>query len=131
MVHQAVGRGTLFLANDKVDQVRRDTVLNLAHLLSILLPKSEDETILQIVGKIVDRAVNLKMAMTEEQALFRCYWIDCGKEFNDDLVEVTEDQTSGRIFVCTFPGLARVDDESKFIVVRASAMSESALGSQH
>jgi hypothetical protein len=131
MVHQAIGRGILRFTQDRVEQHRLELVRKLGEILRLLLPKTSDTALDSAAQKIVDKAVELKKAMTEEQALYRCFWIGCGFDFKDEFIEVAEEDGAGRVLICTFPGLARIikkdNQSSEIIVVKAGAILESAI----
>jgi hypothetical protein len=47
--------------------------------------------------------------MTEEQAIYRCFIPDTGEQFDDEVMEVAEEQPAGhQVLLCTFPGLDRL-----------------------
>lgn len=46
--------------------------------------------------------------MTEEQAIYRCFIPDCGETFDEEVMEVHNEQPSGKVLMCTFPGLDRL-----------------------
>lgn len=46
--------------------------------------------------------------MTEEQAIYRCYFKDSGENFDPDWMEVASGETPhGVVSMCTFPGMRR------------------------
>ena len=57
--------------------------------------------------KFVTKSIAVKQAMTQEQAVYRCYWVNYGDKFDTDLIDVSGD-TTGPVDLCTFPGLERV-----------------------
>jgi hypothetical protein len=67
--------------------------------------------------------------MTQEQAVYRCYWVKFDDKFDKDLIDVSGDGT-GSVYLCTFPGLERViktDGVTSVIrVVKACAVLQSA-----
>jgi hypothetical protein len=97
--------------------------------LRILLPLSKEEDIFKFAGKMVDKAIELKNTMTQEQALYQCFCPDSGQAFDDRYAEVSDEEQAGTVLACTFPGLARTikkDDKALYIVVvKASAVLES------
>jgi hypothetical protein len=130
MVHQAIGRGAGQFSQESAATCRTKVMEELGELLCKLLPRSTHEAIGETVLRIVDKAIYLKKAMTEEQALYRCFWIDYGEEYNDNTTEVTNEDETGRVLLCTFPALARTIKQgnvvSNVLVVKARAMLESA-----
>ena len=46
--------------------------------------------------------------MTEEQAIYRCYFLDNGQRFDKDWMEIAAGENPvGNVSMCTFPGLRR------------------------
>ena len=130
MVHQAIGRGAKQFSQESTVARRTDVMVELGDLLCKLLPRATHEAIGETVLKIVDKAIYLKTAMSEEQALYHCFWIDYGEEYKENFTEVANEDETGRVLLCTFPGLARTikkDNEvSEVLIVKARAMLESA-----
>lgn len=61
--------------------------------------------------------------MTQEQAVYRCFMIECAQSVSDVEVDLGDD-SGGILLVCTFPGLRRhiMNEDMKLeetIVVRA------------
>lgn len=84
-----------------------EIVSHLAELLGLLLPGVTEEDICKSVTKFVKKAIALKSAMTEEQAVYQCYWVQCGERFDDEMVDVSGEE-GNFVCLCTFPGLARL-----------------------
>ena len=57
---------------------------------------------------MVKKAVVLKNDMLEEQALYDCYWIKGGQNFDSQKMEIVGVEGKGPLALCTFPGLARI-----------------------
>lgn len=57
---------------------------------------------------MVKKAVSLKNNMLEEQALYDCYWIKGGQNFDSQKMELGGVEGNGTLSLCTFPGLARI-----------------------
>jgi hypothetical protein len=88
-----------------------------------LLPKSRPGDLREGFTRFLDKALALKKEMTQEQAVYRCFMIQCGHQVSDVEVDLGDDN-GGTLLVCTFPGLTRhiVNEDMKFerpIVVRA------------
>ena len=130
--HQALGRG-VFSFLDKHDEsdheVEKPQMERLLGLLGLMLPASPAQSREAFATKILSMAGELKRAMMEELALYRVFWIDCDVAFQDDLVELVDDDPTSEILVCIFPGLVRVDkgdgEKVKYIEVKASARLKS------
>jgi hypothetical protein len=133
MVHQALGRGILRFMTENA-KPRRDADGQLQTLLRRLLPLSTDDALQAFVTKVTDLALELKKAMMEEEALFRVYWVECDAPFQEQRVEVVDDEPTRNILLCTFPGLRRINknegQEVEHIVVKASAFLKSAFKKQ-
>jgi hypothetical protein len=128
LVHQAVGRGILRFTGENVKSLASARG-QLQTILRQLLPAVTDDAIEQFVTKVVGPALDLKKAMMEEQALFQVYWIDCDSHFNEDRVEVVDEQPNSNVLLCTYPGLRRISKEDggevEHIVVKANAILKS------
>ena len=87
----------------------------------------------KIAEKVIDKAIILKNSMTEEQAIYNCFWPYCGSAFEENHSENAEEGENGSVFACTFPGLGRIikkeDKEEFIVVVKASTVLESAFQS--
>lgn len=103
-------------------------VEKIATTLSLLLPKKIDPRLMLV--KIVAQAVVLANLMAEEQSLFWCFLAEIKTEpRGNDLIKVVDETQTGRVLLCTFPGLGRriVDDgqEGFVCMVKANAELES------
>lgn len=129
MIHQTIGRGLLRFTREEFTPRVVEITSHLAEVLKLLLPQSPQTAIDIAANEFVDKSINLKKAMVEEHTLYHCFWIDSGDEFQETRVEVTDEEPTGRVLICTFPGLARTIKEDKelseVIVVKASATLES------
>lgn len=93
--------------------------------MKVLLPESPHETIANFSEKILDKASLLRDAMTVEQAIFKCFMMVTGEEFDERYQMVEEDELAGeKVLVCIFPGLCRVflrgTEKVRHCVVKAS-----------
>lgn len=124
-----MGRAALNYAKNGAASSRHKLVSQLGDALRILLPLSKEEDIFKVTEKTVDKAIELKNTMTQEQALYHCFCPESGQIFNDFYVEVSDEEQAGTVLACTFPGLARTikkdDKELHVVVVKASAVLES------
>lgn len=131
MIHQANGRGAALFSAENLESSRADVIDQLTHILCPMLRQSPADAVAEAVGKIIDKAIPLKKAMTEEQAIYHCFWPEYKDEFKEDLMEVADEEPSDRVLFCIFPGLTREFKKhtkiSKFLVVKAWAVLESAL----
>jgi hypothetical protein len=90
-----------------------------------LLPNVHEDKIQTFVAKTVDRAIALRIAMTDEQAIYRCFFLHSGEGFDDEWMEVVSGEHAvGKVSMCTFPGLRRFvmrNGRNKFVVVVKAA----------
>lgn len=77
----------------------------LSNIFQLLLPTSPLHEIKRM-QTILERAVSLKMDMTEENVMYHCYWARRGEEFDAESMQTRLEET-GAVSVCTFPGLAK------------------------
>lgn len=128
MIHQAIGRGTVKSAREKVDAYKIELVIHLTELLHCLLPQSPKLTLESVSKEIINKAVDVKLAMTEEHALYRCFTVISGEEYNEAMMDVDDEEPSSHVFICPFPGLLRTikkDGEIQdIIVVKAATILE-------
>ena len=107
-IRQAIGRATINAQAKHVAAFRSSVIQTLVHLLQLLLPTTPPETIHNFVTKVVDKSISLRTAMTEEQAVYRCYFSDHGERYDDNWMEVASGENPvGKVTMCTFPGLRR------------------------
>ena len=132
MIHQAMGRGALVVSEDQRPSQKLLVATELAQILHRLLPLSSESAIENTVRKIIEKAVELKLAMSEEQALYSGIWVEYGAEVgNRKDVEIPGcENPVGHLLLCTHPGLARAartegKKGSAIIVVKASGTLQS------
>lgn len=90
------------------ETARTSGIQSLILLMQLLLPNTPGEKIQNVAAKTIDKSISLRRAMTEEQAIYRCYLCDNGEEFDSDWMEVaTGEAPMGKIAMCTFLGLRR------------------------
>jgi len=107
MIRQSIGQGAAGYVQQHLTDYERNVYTNLAHVLRQLLPKSSEDDLQKAVTKFVTKAIALKTALTEEQAMYRCYWATGGDRFDPESVEISDGE-KGPVCLCTFPGLARM-----------------------
>jgi hypothetical protein len=83
-----------------------EIVVELEEILEFLLPLSKDK-IGETATEIITEAVKLKTAMTEELAVYKCFWIPFSQKYEQNCIEATEDEPCGVAVFCIFPGLHR------------------------
>ena len=125
LIHQAIGRGIVHLAREKMAICQVQLTGELTELLRLLLPLTPEAAIALLAKRIIEKAVPLKTAMIEEHTLFQCFMADCGDNFDERLFEVDDERPTGRVLLCTFPGLARTikqhNQRIEIIVAKARA----------
>ena len=128
-IRQSITAAALRETQPNVEISQAKIVLRLAQILSALLGTTEDD-IASNISKFVSKAVNLKIAMTKEVTIYRCYWVGCGERFNRALMEAGDCGT-GNVCVCTFPGLERAFKENDqthiFRAIKARTVFQSAM----
>ena len=125
MVHQALGRGVARFLGENKDGYK-GIVIELQGILRQLLPTTTDVALEVFAKKVVTLAVAFKAAMMEEQALYQVFWVGCRKMFQENRIDVVDENPSGYVLLCTFPGLERVNQDSEVTVVKASGLLRSA-----
>jgi len=113
MINQAIGRGVLRFLPDQPER-RQIAVLELQDLLKVLLPLDPNNQLEPFVAKVVNAAVDFKMAAVEEQAIYHVFWVKYNDPYDDHRMEVAEeDDPEGPVLLCTFPGLERWHRDEK------------------
>lgn len=128
-IRQSIGKSAVRYVQQYGQEQEDYLIYLLVKVLCLLIPKTSETDITKAVSKFVNKAVKLKHAMAEEQALYHCYWIDGGERYEEESVEI-EGEEEGNISICTFPGLARTvkNEGGEFLAraVKASAFLQSA-----
>jgi hypothetical protein len=130
MIRQAMGRAVVSSRTpEDISITREKCIVKIVKLLSLLLPKSLPKDLETAATKSLDKAIALRKVMTEEQAIYRCSFFDRGELVTDSRVDIgDEERTSGKLLLCTFPGLERhiIKDEKRvrLTVVKASGEVE-------
>jgi hypothetical protein len=93
-----------------------------------LVRVAKDTAVTEAIANIIDEAVELKMAITEEQVLYNSFWVGYGEPFVEESIHVMDEEPAGCVLLCLFPGLGRtikIDEKiSEEVVVKARAMLE-------
>jgi len=108
MVHQSLGKASMNYVSTYRQDEERILVSRMTDILRLFLPKTSDQDLQKGVTKMVKKAVVLKNDMLEEQALYDCYWIKGGQNFDSQKMEIVGVEGNGPLALCTFPGLARI-----------------------
>lgn len=105
MIRQALGRAVLVNGQNALVQILNgEHISTLCNVIKTLLPSTSEEQIRDKVGEFFEAAVLLKSKMTEEQAIYRCYFPQNGERSN--IIGSPDSETE--IFICTFPSLSRL-----------------------
>lgn len=72
---------------------------------------------------IFEKAVSLKMDITEENVMYHCYWARRGEKFDSESMQTRLEET-GPVSVCTFPGMAKSveRDQGRYVIHAAKAL---------
>lgn len=136
-VRQSIGKAMISMQAENVEPLKSRLTEDLITILRALLSNSKEERLKSFAAKTMDKTIRLRNAMTKEQAIYRCSFVDYGEKFDKSLIQVApgEDE-AGLVVMCLFPGLhcLTLDDdgepEFKFIpIVKATAKSELSVNS--
>ena len=135
MIRQSIGQATLIGQNESSS--RRTAIIgNLHALVSILLPATSHDKIQTFITKTVDKAIDLRNAMTGEQAVYSCFFCYRGDSYSEKFVQIASgEKPTGNVLFCTFPGLNRLtireDMKKEFLnVIKASVKLEGVFGTR-
>jgi len=135
-IRQALGRAQLSETEEFQTAIKNQLVEQLGDVLKPLLPRSHDHLarpydIHRVVANVTDLAVKIANAMTQEQAIFRSFFLISGYQPTEAEASVTNAEQTGNVFMCTFPGFyKKVRDEKQdhnIIMVKANVDLESRL----
>jgi hypothetical protein len=130
MIHQSLGLSTVRYSQQNA-QYESDINTALVEILRQLVPRASDSDLYKNVSKFVIKAITLKKTMSQEQAVYRCYWVNCGDRYNPEFIEAIG-EGRGPVSFCTFPGLKKFikKDNAKSViqVVKACAVVQSPAG---
>jgi len=131
MVRQSLAQGVRRFVNHHLsnEEIEDEILSRLSPVIRLLLPKTSDEVIQKGLLKITRKAIALKNAVSE--ARHHCFWAPCGSQFEGESNDASEAEDCGEIYLCTFPGLAKMSEKDgcKTVVtlVKARVVLESAL----
>jgi hypothetical protein len=104
---RCVGRAIAGSITTAAIRSQRETdIADLLDLMNLLFVKSKPRELESWVGSTVGRAIDLKMALTADSPVYRCYFIDCGDAADSDWIEIGPTKVH-RILMCLCPGLLR------------------------
>ena len=127
MIRQAIALGVLESGKREFDTKKKKCIDALQDVLCQILPKTKNKDVNNPVIKFVESALTLKNAMTEEQAVYRCFMPHNGESVDEASFQMSdEERVSGAVLLCTFPGLSLInkDNLKKLMVVKADGELE-------
>ena len=128
MVHQSLGLGAMSYVQQHRPDAERILGAKMGDILQLFLPKTSEQDLQKGITRMVKKAIELKSNMLEEQALYDCYWIKGGQNFDSQKMEIVGVEGNVPLALCTFPGLARIilNQGRRIIVhvVKASVLME-------
>jgi hypothetical protein len=136
MIRQSVGRATLRAIKPDAEACKERLIKDLCRVLQTLLPVSFEDRIQAFVSKIVETTVALRDCMTQEQAIFRCFFLSKGDTFDEDVARIASgEEATGKIKMCVFPGLKRLttrtNNQKQFVtIVKATVNLEAVSDAQ-
>jgi hypothetical protein len=105
----------------RVSHARESTIQSLVTFLRILLPKTREDETENFAQRLVEKAVVLKDAMVNEQAIYRSVFFSSGAGFDAEWMKVAGGaEEKGKVKLTTFPGLRRfnvADGRREFVSV--------------
>lgn len=104
-IRQAVGRAMLLQTGNEQISAKENLVQRLEEILTLLLPTPRH--IRPNLAKFIDMAVDIAKEMTEEQVLFRSFMANFGEAKDDATMHVADEDQSGPVAMCTFPGFEK------------------------
>lgn len=109
MVRQCIGRATLNSQKGEAEACREVLISNISYILRVLFPISSPEKVRAFATKVADKSISLRNAMTEEQAVYRCRFVNNEDSFDRSIAKAINDEKSmGTVMICLFPGLCRL-----------------------
>jgi hypothetical protein len=124
MIRQAIGLGAVRSCASQPDPNPSLQTQKLVGIYQRLFPRSRPADIVQSLTKLIDKATTLKIAMTKERAVIRCFMVEFGQSVTENLVDMGDSEgATNVVLLCTLPGLEKlyVDENgrAKTILVRA------------
>lgn len=103
-LHRLLSSGHMLSNFQDVDAIK------LANLLQILLPAASKDLLESFAYRVLEAAVDIKMAAMEEKALYQAFWIKHSQKYDDQRMRtLAERLPQGDVLLCIFPGLERCD----------------------
>ena len=128
MVHQSLGSAAMDYVQKNCPDADHRLIEQMTDVLRLFLPKTSERDLQKGITKIAKKAMALKQNMLEEQALYDCYWIRGGQNFDGEKMDLVGPEGGGPLALCTFPGMARIvlEQNTRRIVhvVKASVLME-------
>lgn len=105
---QSLGKSAIASLNSVRDEMKANCLDTLVKLQRVVFPGTSEDDIKEFSLNILKKTIALRDAMTIEQAIYRCFFVERGL-FDPSHTEIQEgDPTDGEVFACMFPGLLRL-----------------------
>jgi hypothetical protein len=129
MVTHSLRTSTATRWENEMANVEQSLISQTVSLIALLFPHRGEEELLKGVKKIVKKAREVKMYMSEEKALYYPDWESGGKDFNPLRMQPAGLQKQGKVAFCTAPGLVKLQLQLKEkvpkVIVKASVLLQS------
>jgi len=83
--------------------------IKLTNLLQILLPAASKDLLESFASRVLEAAVDIRMAAMEEKALYQAFWIKHSQKYDDQRMRTLAERLPQGDVLCIFPGLERSD----------------------
>jgi len=108
LMSQSLGKSALASLNNARDQMKAHCLNTLVELQRVVFPGTSEDGIKMFSLDILEMTIALRDAMTIEQAIYRCFFVERGL-FDPSKAQIQEgDPTDGEVFAGMFPGLVRL-----------------------
>jgi|SRR5277367_1768941 len=128
MVNHSLRLSTMEVWKEKNPKAEEVLISEMVGIVRLLFPHRTQEELLKGTNKLIKKALSVKKHISEEKALYYCYWEPAGKDFVPERMHASGDQSLGKVAFCTFPGLIRIhlelDAKVPNFVVKASILME-------
>jgi len=111
---------------EKNPKAEENLISEMIAAVGLLFPHRTREELLKGMKKVIKKALEFKEHISEENALYYCYWESGGKDFFPQRMHPSGEQIQGKVAFCTFPGLIRIqlklDEKVSNLVVKAHVL---------
>jgi hypothetical protein len=113
---------------EKSPEAEEVLISQMVGIVRLLFPHHSEDEVRKGAKKVVKKALSVKKRISEEKALYYCFWVKGEKDLATDRMHLSGDQSEGKVAFCTFPGLIRIHLELKEkvpnFVVKASVLMQ-------